>query len=263
MGFRQVCGYCTSTGSDHQHVSTRIRSVTFCHIPHILLVHLCFLVFPVYGANRLFRNFCIFEFAYISEIMKSQVNISAIVHIVLIHSIGMKLESRFRYNRSTIMQNFADRYPFFKSFAHLMPCKKLSCTSAFIDCETEPFQHIRQSWYSISIHLSEYYSFLAFKSFPNIEKQDEIINWTYIVAAWFLHMICDICNIHSHRRYLRAIKLSGRRCHISEHCDRFAVNLPIRFWWRSAICNRSKILFDESLFRVPQLNYDSNAFYIV
>lgn len=125
----------------------------------------CFLVFPVCRANgrlfiQLFRNFCIFECAYISEIIKSQVNISEMVlciadiahawYIALIHPIGMKLESRFRYNRSAIMQNFVDRYPFFKSFAYLKPCNKLSCTSAFIDCETEPFQHIRQNWYSVS-----------------------------------------------------------------------------------------------------------------
>lgn len=49
---------------------------------------------------------------------------------------------------------------------------------------------------------------------PNKKKIEKKSNKTY---CWFLYMTRNICDIHSHSRYLRAIKLACRRCHVGQH----------------------------------------------
>lgn len=60
-----------------------------------------------------------------------------------------------------------------------------------------------------------------------IGQRKNIFFWwctTYAIHRWFLHMIGDICNIHSHRWYLRTIKLACRRRHICQHVLLFGLS---------------------------------------
>lgn len=54
--------------------------------------------------------------------------------------------------------------------------------------------------------------------FQNTTKTKQKVrkyNTTY--STRFLYMTGNVCDIHSHGRYLRAIKLACRRCHVGQH----------------------------------------------